>query len=71
MLASDCSWPFSYHVEERKHRFLQKEDGVYRENELWRQVIDKTTGQKCADEKIMHNLSLVAYPVAAERLENG
>jgi vancomycin resistance protein VanW len=51
----------SYHVEERNHRFLEKEGRHYRENEIWRRVIDKRTGQTEAEEKMIHNFSEVKY----------
>jgi vancomycin resistance protein VanW len=52
---------YTYHVEERNHRFLEQDGRTYRENELWRSVIDRRTGEKRAVEFIMHNFAEVKY----------
>ncbi|NOV04183.1 VanW family protein [Paenibacillus planticolens] len=51
----------AYHIEERNHRFLEKEGRTYRENEIWRRVIDKRTGNTATEEQMIHNFSEVKY----------
>ncbi|MBP1966240.1 VanW family protein [Paenibacillus aceris] len=58
---SDEPLGYSYHVEERNHRFLEKEGRTYRENEIWRRVIDKRTGNTAKEEQMLHNFSEVKY----------
>jgi vancomycin resistance protein VanW len=63
-IATDRPWPFAYHVEEEGHRFLREPDGsVYRENELWRRVVDRATGRTVERTLITRNHALVAYPI--------
>ncbi len=60
---SDKPWGFSYHVEERQHCFSRDQERVYRENEIWRQVIDKSNGNRVSEELVMRNFSEVKYEV--------
>lgn len=63
-IATDRPWPFAYHVEEAGHRFVRgPEGGVYRENELWRRIVDRTTGNTLQRTLVTRNHALVAYPV--------
>jgi vancomycin resistance protein VanW len=63
-IGSDRSWPFAYHVEELGHRFTRAADGqVYRDNELWRRVVDRRTGNTVLTSRIGVNHALVAYAV--------
>lgn len=57
----DHEWPYSYHIEERNHQFHSREDKNYRENEIWRNEIDKRTGLTRKAELIVHNYSEVKY----------
>ncbi|MDQ0877898.1 vancomycin resistance protein VanW [Paenibacillus sp. V4I3] len=57
----DVLLPHAYHMEERNHRFLEKDGRKYRENEIWRKVIDKRTGKTAAEEQMIHNFSEVKY----------
>jgi len=69
-VATDRPWPLAYHVEEIGHRFVRAADGlVYRENELWRRVVDRRSGATVERTLITRNHSLVAYPVADELVE--
>ena len=67
-ILSDQLCPYTYKVEERKHRFERGSDGVYRSNELWRRVIERATGQDLRQEMLMANCSLVKYPVEESQL---
>lgn len=71
-ILSDSETPFSYHVFERNHRFLQKDGANYRENEIWRDVIDRRTGNKVSEQLIVRNLSEVKYELdfTAEQCNN-
>lgn len=70
LLATDRPWPLAYHVEEVGHRFVGEADGrVYRENELWRRVVDRRSGRTVERTLITRNHSLVGYPVANELIE--
>ncbi|QGQ95466.1 hypothetical protein EHS13_11520 [Paenibacillus psychroresistens] len=72
ILYNDQDWPFSYHVEERKHQFHQKSGKNYRQNEIWRRVIDKRTGNTMEEQLMIHNYSEVKYEIddIKMRLEN-
>lgn len=60
-LRSDHPVLYSYHVEEENHRFFQRKQKTFRENELFRRVILKQTGAEVRREKIMHNTSELKY----------
>jgi vancomycin resistance protein VanW len=58
---SDRETPNSYHLFEKNHRFLTRAGKNYRENEIWRSVVDRRTGNKLAEEMIVKNFSEVKY----------
>ncbi|MDP5272963.1 VanW family protein [Chengkuizengella axinellae] len=58
---SDKEWKYAYHIEEKNHRFIQKDGKNYRENEIWRRIVDKRTGNTLNKELIVHNFSEVKY----------
>ena len=63
-IRSDRDWPSAYRVEERGHRFVRGADGrLYRENELWRTVVDRATGQTMREELVTRNHAQVTYPL--------
>lgn len=66
ILLTDQEWPFAYHVEERNHRFLQRDGRNYRENEIWRRVVDKRSGETHQIERLMQNFSEVKYAIPTE-----
>lgn len=53
--------PFSYHVFEKNHRFIKSNEDYFRENEIWRNVINKKTGNIEATELLKKNFSQVTY----------
>lgn len=63
---SDLEPANSYHLFERNHRFLALDGKNYRENEIWRNVIDRRTGNKLAEELIVKNFSEVKYELNFE-----
>ncbi len=60
-IRSDIETPHSYHVFERNHRFLERGGKIFRENEIWREVIDRRTGNRVREELIVKNFSEVKY----------
>lgn len=58
---SDRETPYSYHVFEKNHRFLRQSDKNFRENEIWREMIDRKTGNRVAEELLVRNFSEVKY----------
>lgn len=60
-ILSDRETPFSYHVAERNHRFILEGTRNYRENEIWRSVIDRCTGNQVREELLVRNHAEVKY----------
>lgn len=60
-IRSNRPTPFSYHVVEKAHRFLTEGDKTFRQNEIWREVIDRRTGDRVADEMIVKNHAEIKY----------
>jgi vancomycin resistance protein VanW len=58
---SDSEMPYSYHVFEKNHRFLSREGGNFRENEIWREIVDRRTGIRIAEEMLVKNHAEVKY----------
>lgn len=56
-------WPFSYHIEERNHQFVKENGRNFRENEIWRKVIDKKTGEFVEESLLIKNFSEVKYEI--------
>jgi vancomycin resistance protein VanW len=61
---TDRTWPVAYHVEEVGHRFVREADGVvYRENELWRRIVDRRTGETLERTLLTRNHAVVGYSI--------
>ncbi|MGH9821109.1 MAG: VanW family protein [Pyrinomonadaceae bacterium] len=58
---SDRETPHAYHVFERNHRFLMDGGRNFRENEIWRSLVDRRTGDTVAEELLVKNFSEVKY----------
>ena len=58
---ADREPPFSYHVIEKEHRFTRVGERTYRENEIWREVIDRRTGNKVGEEMLVKNHAEIKY----------
>lgn len=56
-------WPYAYHMEERNHRFIKEKGKNYRQNEIWRKVVDKKTGNYVKEELLIKNYSEVKYDI--------
>ncbi|MBV9215311.1 MAG: VanW family protein [Acidobacteria bacterium] len=65
-ILSDRPTPHAYHVFERNHRFLRKNGRIYRENEIWREIIDRRTGDRLAEELLVHNHAEIKYELNFE-----
>ena len=52
---------FSYHVFEKNHRFLRRNEKNFRENEIWRELIDRKSGNRISEELLVKNFSEVKY----------
>lgn len=61
LILSDSETLYSYHVFERAHRFLVKDRRNFRENEIWRDVYDRKTGNKVKEELLVRNHAQVKY----------
>ncbi len=53
--------PFSYHIFERNHRFVRKNNKNFRENEIWRKIVDRRSGNQVKEELLVKNFSEVKY----------
>jgi vancomycin resistance protein VanW len=58
---SDKLTPHTYHIVEKNHRFIVDNGTTFRENEIWREVIDRRTGDRVAEELLVKNFSEVKY----------
>lgn len=58
---SDNETPHSFHVFEKDHRFIMENGRNYRENEIWRSIIDRRTGNTLGEELIVRNHAEVKY----------
>jgi vancomycin resistance protein VanW len=65
IVSCDNELPYSYHLEERNHQFHHIKGKNYRENEIWRRIIDKRTGNVEDEQLMIHNYSEVKYEVSA------
>lgn len=61
---SDRETPFSYHVVEKNHRFLRDAEKSFRENEIWRETIDRRTGNRVGEEMVVKNFAEVKYALS-------
>ncbi len=60
-LRSDRRPDHAYVVEARDEQFLRRDGRVFRRNQVWRQVLDRRTGQQVGDELVKANCALVVY----------
>ena len=60
-LVCEKELPNTYHVFEKNHQFLRKDGKNYRENEIWREIIDRRTGNRIDEEILVKNSSEVKY----------
>lgn len=60
-IRTDQPVPHSYSVYAKDERFVRRGDDWYRRNEIWRDVIDRRTGNRIRSELIKKNCALVKY----------
>ncbi|WP_166237739.1 VanW family protein [Paenibacillus turpanensis] len=70
-LRSANEWPYTYHMEEWNHRFMEQDGKYYRQNEIWRRTIAKRTGNVENEERIIRNFSEVKYSLEPQQLNEG
>ena len=51
----------SYHIFEENHRFIRIENQFFRQNEIWRNCVDKKTGNVTKTELLKKNFARVSY----------
>ena len=61
-------WEYSYHIVEKNHKFIKKDGKTFRENEIWRKVVDKKTGNYIIETLLINNFSEVKYEISDEQL---
>ncbi|MOA26856.1 hypothetical protein D3C78_1476840 [compost metagenome] len=67
-----CSAPrtVKYHVYQKSHRFIRRQQRIYRQNEIWRDI--STKGQNSVvlhSERLYQNDVVVKYDVEEHRVE--
>jgi vancomycin resistance protein VanW len=60
-LRADEQPEHTYRVEARREEFLRRDGEVYRRNQIWRRLIDATTGDEVGEELVRRNLARVVY----------
>ncbi|MFD1739208.1 VanW family protein [Bacillus salitolerans] len=65
---TNMEWAYSYHIVEKNHKFLKKAGKIYRENEIWRKVVDKKTGNHLSEALLIKNFSEVKYELSTKQL---
>ncbi|WP_307861789.1 VanW family protein [Nocardioides sp. SYSU D00065] len=60
-LRADARPRHSYRVEARDEQFLRRDGQVFRRNQIWRRVTDRTTGEEVGEELVRRNCALVVY----------
>ncbi|CAN5482384.1 VanW family protein [soil metagenome] len=58
---SDTETPYCYHVFEKNHRFSTEDGKNFRENEIWREMIDRRSGNRFTEEMLVKNHAEVKY----------
>ena len=64
---SDREWIYTYHIVEKNHRFLQQDGKNYRENEIWRKIFNRRSGEFLKEEMAIKNFSEVKYALTEIR----
>lgn len=68
-IRSDRETAFAYHVFEKEHRFLRRDGRNFRENEIWREMRDRRTGNLAGEEILVKNFAEVKYELNFEPQE--
>ena len=65
-IACDAEPDESFHVVERNHRFVRQENANYRQNEIWRRVNNRRSGDLVREELLVSNFALVKYELPVQ-----
>lgn len=60
-IRADRPMPHSYRVHARHERFVEVDGRWFRQNQIWRTVIDRRTGDRVGEELVKTNCALVRY----------
>lgn len=60
-LRTDEPPAYSYKVFARDEQFLKEDGEIFRRNEIWRERIDRRTGERVGEELVKRNCALVTY----------
>jgi vancomycin resistance protein VanW len=60
-LLCSAELPTTYHVVEHGHEFVRQDGKNYRRNEIWREIIDRRTGNVLKEEILVRNFAEVKY----------
>ncbi len=66
LIACDAEPGESFHIVEKNHAFVRRDDANYRQNEIWRRVNDRRSGDVKREELLVSNFSLVKYELPDE-----
>ena len=62
-IRSDEYPKYSFDIKEKNNKFIKREDGIYRLNEIYREVVDRKTGNLIRLEKLFSNDCLIKYEI--------
>lgn len=60
-LRSNKEVDYSYHIREENQHFSKESDGYYRNNKIYREIVDKATGKLISKKLLVKNHSKVIY----------
>jgi vancomycin resistance protein VanW len=66
LIASNVEPEESFHLVEKNHAFVRREDGNFRQNEIWRRVNDRRSGDLVREDLLVSNFALVKYELPDE-----
>lgn len=55
--------PYSYHIYEKDHRFVKKDNEIYRQNKIYQKIVNRKTGEIINENLIINNDCLVKYEI--------
>jgi vancomycin resistance protein VanW len=61
LIACNTELQESFHIVEKNHRFVRQNEKNYRQNEIWRRVVDRRSGNLKREELLVSNFALVKY----------
>lgn len=67
-LRADKELSYAYHINARNEHFTREDDGVYRCGEVYRNIVDKHTGNTISEELIRTNHAKVMYNLEESKI---